>query len=54
MKIRAAMSTLALVALSVFGTGNALARTGQQHGAEKPMHHDLATIDMDGMVHPDK
>lgn len=50
MKTRAGISILALFALSVFGTGSALARTGQQHGTEKPIHHDMATMDMDSMM----
>ena len=50
MTIRTGISTLALVALSAFGSGTALERTGQQHVAEKPIHHDMATMNMDAMM----
>ena len=50
MKIRAGLSILALFALSLFGTGSALALPRQQDGAEKPIHHDMSTMDMAGMM----
>lgn len=41
---------LALLALTVFGAGSAMALAGQQHGADKPMQHGEGMMDMTGMM----
>lgn len=50
MKTRAGISILALLALTVFGAGSAMALAGQQHGADKPMQHGAGMMDMSGMM----
>ena len=50
MKTRAVTSILAVLALTVFGAGSALAFAGHQHGAGKPMQHDMGKMDMEGMM----
>ena len=50
MKTRAEISIIALLALTIFGAGSAMALARQHHGADKPMQHGTGKMDMSGMM----
>src|SRR5450759_307353 len=50
MKTRAYTRILAAIALMLFSAVGALAQAEPQHGAQKPMQHDMSKMDMSGMM----
>lgn len=45
-----AYPTIAVIALMLFSAVGALAQTEHQHGAQKPMQHDMSKMDMSSMM----
>lgn len=50
MKTKAYTTILAVIALMLFGAVGALAQTEPQHGAQKPMQHDMSKMEMSSMM----
>jgi hypothetical protein len=50
MKTKAYTTILAIIALTLFSAVGALAQTEHQHGAQKPMQHDMSKMDMSSMM----
>lgn len=50
MKTKAYTTILAIIALMLFSAVGALAQTEHQHGAQKPMQHDMSKMDMSSMM----
>lgn len=50
MKTRACTTILAVIALVLFSAASALSQTKHQHGAQKPMQHDMSKMDMSSMM----
>jgi hypothetical protein len=50
MKTKAYTTILAVIALMLFSAVGTLAQTEHQHGAQKPMQHDMSKMDMSSMM----
>ena len=50
MKTKAYKTILAVIAMMLFSAAGALAQTEHQHGAQKPMQHDMSKMDMSSMM----
>jgi hypothetical protein len=50
MKTRAYTGILAVIALMLVGAVGALAQAEHEHGAQKPMQHDMSKMDMSSMM----
>jgi alpha-L-fucosidase len=50
MKTKLYTTILAVIALMLFSALGALAQTEHQHGAQKPMQHDMSKMDMASMM----
>ena len=50
MKAQAYTTILSVIALMLFSAVGALAQTEHQHGAQKPMQHDMSKMDMSSMM----
>jgi alpha-L-fucosidase len=50
MKPKAHTTILAVIALTLFSAADMLAQTEHQHGAQKPMQHDMSKMDMSAMM----